>query len=850
MRATRLVPMATILVALVAVLGTSSGISAATVEIYVIDELDQPVGNTDVALRWIEGTGHATVQSERVRVFPFRKREATDPGGRVVFNGIEPGRYSVQVFAGRGNFVSLPKHPQIQQTSITVENDGDQLRSTVRLVRGVPVIFRVSVDGDYLPGGRVLLHDLDREYRTEIGFGKQVEKEVRLVAGRWTARVAPVPGYLLTAVEVNRTSFPHDVAEFDLPAGMQAWYVNFEFTAPALIWGRVTFEDNQPFGVRIVAHLQEAGPWLPAVQARGGSHFDSVSAAPVYAAWWYEMVVPDGLWIVQPEAGGLEHAEPQQLEVRVQPGEERRIDFTVRGDSSGGGRWTYVRVEDTKHNRIRDAVVEAWPANPDARDDVPIADGRTRWGDVMLRGLGEEEFLLVAGKPGYVEASKIAKPSDPTKPGRVRLVLEPGATVHAVARDPDGEAAAGVEVVLTREDDFVSLLSSPEVAEWAARPTETTDGTGHLWMRGVYPGRYRLTGTLESSDATMFFAEFRDKGDTRWERELEKEYRGAETDEIEIRLAPAGVVRATLHCSDGSDLPAEADILVLDGLRTHDPDSWWEEGVLKTRAYVLEGERRDGFHLGPLETDAYHVLVRPEGHNRWTWALGTESPREAAVLSVVPGEPTDLGAIAIDCAPAISVRPVVPEGVDLPDLVATSVYEPLAELTGTLTVDGEERVLGRARLVAEPSRVQFRDLPEGDVELTVTVWNPFFLPGPALSVRISATLERGKTFEATPFVEDIGGAIELRIPQFEDEGTKFRAVRIVYLEDSKGDLEGPVEPWILEIASPSLLVPSLPAGKYAVEFCHDLECRQPVNWLERVDVQAGTITTPEPLSGS
>ncbi|MCH7779296.1 MAG: hypothetical protein IH848_00490, partial [Acidobacteria bacterium] len=209
MRATRLVPLTTILVALLAALGVSSRISAATVEIYVIDELDQPVGNTDVALRWIEGTGHATVQSERVRVFPFRKREATDPGGRVVFNGIEPGRYSVQVFAGRGNFVSLPKHPQIQQTSITVENDGDQLRSTVRLVRGVPVIFRVSVDGDYLPGGRVLLHDLDREYRTEIGFGKQVEKEVRLVAGRWTARVAPVPGYLLTAVEVNRTSFPH-----------------------------------------------------------------------------------------------------------------------------------------------------------------------------------------------------------------------------------------------------------------------------------------------------------------------------------------------------------------------------------------------------------------------------------------------------------------------------------------------------------------------------------------------------------------------------------------------------------------------------------------------------------------
>ena len=168
------------------------------------------------------------------------------------------------MFGERGHFVSLPNHPELQQHSITVANDGEQIRSTVRVVRGTPVVFRVSVAGQELPGARVLLHDLDREYRTDIGMGDRVEREVRLVAGRWTARVDPVPGYLLTSVEVNRTIFPNDLAEFDLPQGTQAWYVNFEFAAQAHIWGKVIFEDD-PFGVSIVSHLQEAGPWLPAV---------------------------------------------------------------------------------------------------------------------------------------------------------------------------------------------------------------------------------------------------------------------------------------------------------------------------------------------------------------------------------------------------------------------------------------------------------------------------------------------------------------------------------------------------------------------------------------------------------
>ncbi|NIM60089.1 MAG: hypothetical protein GTO30_00110, partial [Acidobacteria bacterium] len=122
----------------------------------------------------------------------------TDAAGRVVLENIAPGRYAIQVFGERGGFVSLPDHPEVERHSITVAESADRLAATVRVVRGVPVVFRVSVDGQELPGARVLLDDLDREYRTEIGMNQLVEREVRLVAGRWTARVDPVPGYILT----------------------------------------------------------------------------------------------------------------------------------------------------------------------------------------------------------------------------------------------------------------------------------------------------------------------------------------------------------------------------------------------------------------------------------------------------------------------------------------------------------------------------------------------------------------------------------------------------------------------------------------------------------------------------
>jgi len=813
---------AAIALALTAACGFLSPSSAATVELLVQDELDQAVAGTGIGLRKIEGT----------RSY-FRFRKTTDPAGRVVLEGVEPGRYAVHVFGARKDFVSLPDHPSIPSASITVVSNEEQLRSVVRVVRGGPVVFRVSAGGQALPTAKVLLHDLDREYRTEIDMDEHVEREVRLVAGRWTARIEPVPGYLLTSVEVNRSVFPNHIAEFDLPTAVQAWYVNFEFAAQTRVGGKIIFEGGD-FSVRVVSHLQEAGDWLAAAQARGGSQYEAVWARPNPPHWDYEMVVPEGRWIVRPEASGLTRSDPPEVELQLRAGDYERVDFVVAGANRGGGKWAHVRVTDPQRKPVSEAVVEAWPADPDARDETPVATERTHpWGAATLHGLGDEEYFFIAGKPGLVEASRTLKPPHPTK-GDVRLQLGLGATIHAMAQDAEGTGVAGVDVVLTREDDFVSLLADPEISEWASRPAERTDGTGHLWMRGIYPGLYRLTGTRRESESAMYFAEFRDEGDTDWNREMKKEYRGTETDDIEIRLVPAGLLRGTVHCSDGSDLPPEADIVVLDANRRDDKDDNWEAATHRSEAFVLQGERRDGFHLGPLDEGAFHLLIRPQDHNRWTWALGTEAAQDATLLSVEAGDPTDIGTIAIDCAPAISIRPIAPDDVELPDLVITGLYEPLAELTAGKIVDGEPTKIEVGRLAPEPDRIQFRDLAAGPAEMTVTLRNPLFLPQPTLTVPINTTLERGKTYEVAPRLQGIGGAIDVILP---DEPV-FAAVVVTRVDD---DTKPPIEPWILEVQGPSMLIPSLIPGTYEIAACPDPACEQRVDLWNAIDVRRGVI---------
>ena len=115
-----------------------------------------------------------------------------------------------------------------------------------------------------------------------------------------------------------------------------------------------------------------AGPWLPSVQARGGSIYKYASARPQDPKQDYEMVVLDGRWIVSPRGEQLEGAEPNQVEIQLAPGDERRIDFVVRGSAMDGEEATRVSVRKPEGRRVLDTPVEVWDADPENRPATPL----------------------------------------------------------------------------------------------------------------------------------------------------------------------------------------------------------------------------------------------------------------------------------------------------------------------------------------------------------------------------------------------------------------------------------------------------------------------------------------------
>jgi hypothetical protein len=814
----------------------ASASHAATVELRLLDELDQPIADVEVNL---------TLDRGSFSHFYPGHRGVTDPSGRVVLEGISAGRYLTFLVAEEDRFVELEGHPSIRTPSITVEDDQDTVNSTLRFVRGAPVVFRVSARGAPLPWPRLVLRDLDRGWQTEILIRDGlIEHDMRLVPGRWTAQVQPIPGYLLTSVEINRTELPGYIAEVDLPPGEQPWYINFEYAAPAVVWGYVRYEGER-FGVEIVAQLEEAGPWLPSVQARGGSIYKYASARPQDPKRDYEMVVPDGRWIVSPRGEQLEGAEPNQVEIQLAPGDERRIDFVVRGSATDGEEATRVAVRKPEGGRVLDTPVEVWDADPENRPASPLAQERTTYfGIADIRGLdADTPYLFVAGAEGFVEETVTMKPPAPDDdPDMVLIHLKRGATVHAVSRNDDDAPLASIEVSLTRQDETSSMMTAPEIIEWARRPVGKTDDTGHLWLRGVYPGRYLVEGTLLGDDAARYFVEFRDSSSEDWESSIERTYVGEDIDEFDLRLTPAAGVQAIVQCSDGAPVPEEADILVLQGTSSYEDtveSDWIAEAVHASGDFVLEGDNRDRITAGPLVGGAYHVLVRPAGHNRWTWALGTEFPEDAAVIATAPGDPTDLGTIAVDCAPAIAIRPTPPEDVELPDLAETNVDERVGEISGTVTLGDRRRRVPHARTVTTSTEVQFRDLPEGKASLEAVVYSPFFLPHPELPVTIDAILERGTTLTIDHPVAGIGGALDV-VPGGWTK--KVLAVRLIRHTDEPGEES---EITISAPAGSSFLIPSLFPGRYRVTLCIDAVCEAPPVASGVVDVRAGEISVFE-----
>jgi protocatechuate 3,4-dioxygenase beta subunit len=809
---------------ILAVALTMGSTVAATVELTVLDEDGHPVSNIRVMMR------------------PYDRSRATRSGfgstdsqGVVAIQIHEALRYEVRVVSGeRQSFVTLPDHPLSEAPSVTVEKGQEKIEATVTLTRGSPVVFRATARQRAMPQRHFVLYDLDRNYKHRFTLtAEQDEKELRLPRGRWRVEMTPVPGFLLRAVEVDREKFDGHAALFEIDLLDKATHVSFEYDAPAIVYGKVTYR-GQRFGARVHAELLEAGDWLEAVQARGGSKYDSVDGFPRHPTYDYEMVVPSGRWRIQPAAPGLTGSEPEQMEIELNAGEEYQADFTVWGVSSSQP-MTVVDVRLPDGQYLDEGWVEVWQQDESLRNDGPIAQERIRFGRAYFRSLPIKPYLFLAGAEGFVEVAEVATATQ--KNGgyhKVKLVVGVGAALHAAAEDESGVPVEAIQVGVTRLDESNSQMERDQIRQWEERPHGETDSTGHLWIRGIYPGRYELKGSRQTKSGDWQAVEFnQDGGD--WARSLELSFEDVETVEIDLRIASAASLETRLYCSDGSELSQEADAFVFPSnySEIESPSAAWNDAAaITTSNHVLKGRHRDRLHVGPIDSGSYRIVVRPDGHNRWTWAVGTERSEEAALISIDAPRRTDIGATPIDCEPAIAIIPVLRDGSSTVDWFAVEPYEPAASLTGEVQRDPRDlRAINNQYPLVYPREVEFRSLPTGAASLSVVVRSPFFLPDPEITIEIEEELERGRTITRRPQISDVGGAVKVDFSQPPLAGTA--ALRL---------LQFPGIDRLYSVNDETILIPSLPAGDYELKLCLNSECSESTRWESPIRIESGKIT--------
>jgi len=353
------------------------------------------------------------------------------------------------------------------------------------------------------------------------------------------------------------------------------------------------------------------------------------------------------------------------------------------------------------------------------------------------------------------------------------------------------------------------VMRDPGTVARVLAPHADSDATAHVWIRGVWPGRYRLSGGAAAEGAATRFVRF--KSGKSLVETLELDLLDAAQTDVEAVLVPAAGVTGHLVCGDGHPLPGLVSIAAVtagfDPVDA-DPAALVRDATLTLEKVPLRGTLHDEFTAGPLETGAYLVAFRPEGFERWTWAPGGEHPAGAASIGLRTGAPTDLGTIEVDCGPAIELTPRVASGEPLPDLREGTTHEKVALVSGTL-VDGErERVVRDAIVDAYRDRVILRGLPPGRGRLDATLRNRFFLPAPQVETALEGEFDRGRLVRGSPAVASIGGALRV-------SGSTALAVRVLAPDGSAR---------IQALALGRVEVPSLPAGSYRVELCADAAC--------------------------
>jgi hypothetical protein len=785
----------------------------------------------------VRDTAGAPVTGERLTLHPplepgetpwsqrIRERSvsgSTGRDGRALFEGLLPGQYTVSfVSLSNPRLVEPERNPYATMPVATVAEGEGLATLEVVLETGITVVCRMEADSSVPVFGTIGLREVDHEFRRTEGIGNVDDEEYVLVPGRWELVLEPPDGFLLRDVEVDGQSIQDHRVTLELEASGLTHFVMWRLAPPtAELKGSVRFQGPRA-GVEIHARLLEAGSWIEGVRA--GSQYDAAVAGVDPRTSRYSVMVQDGRWELKAVGDRIVSANPESAVVFLPPGGVENVDFVV--ETKGSGSEIEVRVLDPRRKSVGGATVEVRALNDAPPDAEPLRRAQTYGtGTVCIPDLPAGDLAVAAGHPNYLDAETEVREFDPEGGTReVEVQLRMGATLHVTAADSDDRSVSGVRLELVRMDGGPQIkISDPELVATTLRKQASTDATGHAWMRGIWPGPYRLTGRLEGSSSTTGFVRILDHDQP--VEELEIALTEAEERELRARVLPAASFQARLHCSRGQPLPGKASVAVVPAsvaLEALDAEDWMEESELVLEDVPLTEEKHDVIGVGPLEEGAYRLAVRPSGHDRWTWALGTERASEGAILHGTPGEPVDLEALPIDCGPAIAIRLGVAGDGPVPSLSLVHPRYDTFSIAGAVSNDSGENTVDHAVVDAYADRLVVRDLPEGSATLRIGLRHPYFLPSPWITIPLQATLERGRTIDTRWMSAAFGGALVVVHPAaaVRVSGAKI-APRVVPLQD------GRVE------------IPSLVPGLYRLELCSDAACKRVIETRDGLEVVA------------
>ncbi|MDX1390215.1 MAG: hypothetical protein R3344_13570, partial [Acidobacteriota bacterium] len=323
--------------------------------------------------------------------------------------------------------------------------------------------------------------------------------------------------------------------------------------------------------------------------------------------------------------------------------------------------------------------------------------------------------------------------------------------------------------------------------------------------RGLYPGRYAVMGRLRGALAATRFVRVRDDGEPQDQIEILLD--GEEERRIELAVRPAASLSGSMVCTDGGSLPGATSIRALapgdEDVDARDDPDLMTSALLAIDDQPLTGKHDDRFLAGPFEERQIQLALRPNGYAIWTWALSTEQREYAAVITTALGETDDLGTIQIECGPVAEVIPIVVDGSPLPDLRDVEVWA-----IATALRDNPEGHSVRPRVERRFDSVLLRDLPEGEIEIELTLSHPHFLPTAEQRWVFENEVERGRLVTLEPSLPSVGGAIVV----FGAKGDTARLTGPEGLLRESEETDG------------SVRFVSVPAGVYRVEMCRDTAC--------------------------